>query len=115
MPIINNPKLYKIAKRIADKTYKKPSAYKSGFIVKKYKELGGTYRNDRKTKKLKRWFAEEWKDIGNKNYPVYRPTKKISKHTPLTPNEIKSSNLAQQIRLKQKYKGSHNLPPFLSK
>ena len=32
---IDNPELYEKAKEIADETYKKPSAYKSGFIVKK--------------------------------------------------------------------------------
>ena len=42
-------KLYEQAKEIADKTYKKSSAYKSGFIVKKYKELGGTYGGEQKT------------------------------------------------------------------
>jgi hypothetical protein len=32
---------------MADKIYSKPSAYKSGYIVKKYKELGGTYSGDK--------------------------------------------------------------------
>jgi hypothetical protein len=67
MPIIDNPSLYEKAKKIADEKYSKPSAYKSGFIVKTYKELGGTYTNDNKQKNLKRWFQEDWKDIGNKN------------------------------------------------
>jgi hypothetical protein len=114
MPIINNPKLYEKAKRIANKTYKKPSAYKSGFIVKKYKELGGTYKNDRKPKNLKRWFKEDWGDISTlkgKHYPVYRPRIKISLKTPLIPSEIDKGNLIKQIRLKQTIKG-HNLPPF---
>ena len=38
-----NPELYQKAKQIADEKYSKPSAYKSGFIVKTYKDLGGTY------------------------------------------------------------------------
>ena len=92
--------------------YKKPSAYKSGFIVKKYKELGGTYKDDHKPKDLKRWYKEEWKDIGNKNYPVYRPTKRVNSKTPLTPNEIEPDNLKKQIKLKQQIKGKKNLPPF---
>jgi hypothetical protein len=110
MPIIDNPKLYEKAKKIADEKYSKPSAYKSGFIVKTYKELGGTYTDDKNPKNLKRWFKEDWKDIGNKEYPVYRPTKRINKKTPLLPQEI--NNLSQQIKLKQKIKGTHNLPPF---
>jgi len=40
MPIIDNPDIYKKAKEIADEKYSKPSAYKSGVIVKKYKEMG---------------------------------------------------------------------------
>ena len=113
--IINNPELYEKAKQIADEKYKKPSAYKSGFIVKKYKELGGTYDNDNKEINLKRWFKEEWTDVGNKEYPVYRPTIRINKQTPLTINEIDKKNLKQQIALKQKIKHKSNLPPFKPK
>jgi hypothetical protein len=112
MPIVNNPKLYEKAKKIADEKYKKPSAYKSGFIVKTYKEMGGTYSEDGKEKPLARWYKENWMDVGGKDYPVYRPTKKVSKKTPLIPSEI--SNLKEQIKLKQKIKGKYNLPPFKS-
>jgi hypothetical protein len=115
MPIIDNPKLYNQVKHLADKLYSKPSAYKSGFLVKKYKELGGTYSDDKEPKNLKRWFQEDWKDIGHKEYPVYRPTKRINKNTPLTPNEIKPSNLKKQIDLKQIIMGNYNLPKFEGK
>lgn len=113
MPKILNPKIYEKAKKIADEKYEKPSAYKSGFIVKTYKELGGKYGDDKEEKKLSRWFKEEWKDVGNEEYPVYRPTKKVSDKTPLTPDEIKPSNLKEQIKLKQKIKGDKNLPKFI--
>jgi hypothetical protein len=112
MPIIDNPELYSKAKKIADEKYSKPSAYKSGFIVKKYKELGGTYTDDKEPKNLERWFKENWKDIGGLEYPVYRPTKKINKNTPLIPDEIDFNNLLEQIFLKQKIKGESNLPKF---
>lgn len=115
MPIVNNPTLYERAKKIADDKYSKPSAYKSGFIVKTYKELGGTYSDDNKPKNLKRWFKESWSDVGGKEYPVYRPTKRVSSKTPLTPNEIQFDNLQNQIVLKQKIKGKSNLPPFIPK
>jgi len=111
MSVPLDKELYKKAKEIADKTYDKPSAYKSGFIVKTYKDMGGTYKNTGERKGLKEWFQSEWKDIGNKKYPVYRPTKRISKDTPLTPSEIDPANLKKQIALKQKIKGK-NLPPF---
>jgi len=115
MPIIDNQKLYNQVKHLADKLYSKPSAYKSGFLVKKYKELGGTYSDDKEPKNLKRWFQEDWKDVGDKEYPVYRPTKRINKNTPLTPNEIKPSNLKKQIDLKQIIMGNYNLPKFEGK
>ena len=112
-----NPELYQKAKQIAGEKYSKPSAYKSGFIVKTYKQLGGTYIGEKtKTTGIARWFKEEWKDIGNKEYPVYRrPTKNISKNTPLTQNEIKPSNIKKQIALKQIIRGNANLPPFQKK
>jgi hypothetical protein len=111
MSVPSNKKLYQKAKKIADETYSKPSAYKSGFIVKTYKEMGGTYETKAKVKPLKRWFEEKWQDVGNSAYPVYRPTKRISKDTPLTASEIDPKNLKKQIALKQKIKGK-NLPPF---
>jgi hypothetical protein len=112
MSIPLDKKLYAKAKQIADQTYKKPSAYKSGFIVKTYKDMGGTYKDTGERKGLEEWFQSEWRDIGNKAYPVYRPTKRVSKDTPLTVSEIDPENLKKQIALKQKIKGKKNLPPF---
>lgn len=113
MPIIDNNKLYSKIKKEADKIYLKPSAYKSGWIVKTYKQRGGTYSDDNKTKNLERWFKEEWGDIGGKEYPVYRPFKRISDKTPLTVYEIDPINKLEQIYLKQIIKGTANLPPFI--
>ena len=115
MPTIDNPALYAEVKKLADKIYSKPSAYKSGFIVKTYKQQGGTYTDDKKPKNLERWYKEQWTDIGNKAYPVYRPTVRVNKNTPLIPSEISPSNLKKQIALKQKIKGSKNLPKFEAK
>jgi hypothetical protein len=112
MPKVDNPSLYAQAKAVADEKYSKPSAYKSGFIVKLYKKMGGTYTEDGQPKNLKRWFKESWKDIGNQAYPVYRPTIRVNEKTPLTPNEIDRTNLKQQILLKQRIRGKKNLPPF---
>lgn len=115
MPTPANPKLYKKAKAIADKIYTKHSAYKSGFIVKKYKELGGTYIEDGEKRRLSRWFEEEWEDIGGKEYPVYRPTKIVDEDTPLTKDEIDPKDLKEKIKQKQKIKGKKNLSPFKAK
>ncbi|QIG59400.1 putative cysteine protease [Dishui Lake virophage 8] len=105
---------YEKAKEIVYPRYKKPSAYRSGAVIKKYKELGGRFKDDGE-RKLKRWFQEEWKDWGNKEYPVYRPSKRITKDTPLTPSEIDPENMRQQIEIKQKIKGEKNLKPFVKK
>ena len=113
--MINNQELYDKVKLYADQIYKKPSAYKSGFIVKTYKEQGGTYSDNKKEKPLRDWFKAEWKDIGGKDYPVYRPTVRVNKKTPLTAKEIDPDQLKKQIKLKQKIQGSRNLPPFQPK
>jgi hypothetical protein len=116
MTIPVNKDLYEKAKRIVYKQYEKPSAYRSGALVRKYKELGGKYKDDSKAgKPLKRWFDEKWTDVGKKDYPVYRPTKRVNKETPLLESEIDKKNLQKQINLKQKIKGKSNLPPFKKK
>jgi len=58
-----NPILYKKAMIIADKTYKRHSAYKSMFLVKTYQELGGKYSN--KTGGLERWRKQQWVSMDN--------------------------------------------------
>jgi hypothetical protein len=115
MAIPTNKALYKKVKEYADTVYSKPSAYKSGFIVKTYKQLGGTYKDTGEEHNLARWYQERWKDVGNKAYPVYRPTVRINKNTPLTIYEIDKNDLKKQIKLKQKIKGTANLPPFKKK
>lgn len=113
MPVVLDQDLYDRVKAYADTVYSKPSAYKSGFIVKTYKSLGGTYGPDSKPKKLKEWFDSSWKNIAKKgDYPVLRPTVRVNKSTPLTVQEIDPKNLKEQIALKQKIKGKKNLPPF---
>jgi hypothetical protein len=123
MPDPIDKELYESVKNIVYKQYDKPSAYRSGALVKKYKEefkkkYGDVepYKSKGKEEKpLARWFKEEWQDVGNMEYPVYRPTKRVTKKTPLTLDEIDSKNLIKQSKLKQKIKGSQNLPPFKKK
>jgi hypothetical protein len=104
--------LYDKAKRIADETYDKPSAYKSGFIQKKYKEMGGKYKETGQERPLQRWFKEDWTNIAsNEQYPVLRPSKRINKNTPLTLDEISPENARKQIQRKQRLR-TKNLPPF---
>jgi hypothetical protein len=115
MSQIDNQPLYEKAKEIIYKKYSKPSAYRSGALVKLYKEMGGTYSGKKEKDGLTNWFNEKWTDIGNEAYPVYRPLRRVSSKTPLTLSEIDPKNLKEQIKLKQKLKGDYNLPPFIEK
>lgn len=108
-----NKKLYAKVKKMADEKYSKPSAYKSGWIVKKYKELGGKYKGKKSGQGLDRWYKENWKDYAGLEYPVYRPTKRVSKDTPLTAKEIDPQDLFIKAIQKQYIKGKKNLPPFV--
>ncbi len=115
MPDPIDKKLYNAIKVKAASIYDKPSAYKSGYIVKEYKKAGGRYADDGKPKKLAQWYKESWHDVGNKSYPVYRPSKRVNESTPLTVDEIDKDDLRKQINRKQIIKGDSNLKPFKSK
>ena len=108
-----NKKLYEKVKKMADEKYSKPSAYKSGWIVKKYKELGGKYKGKKSGQGLDRWYKEKWEDYAGLEYPVYRPTKRVTKDTPLTAKEIDPQDLFYKAIKKQFIKGKSNLPPFV--
>jgi hypothetical protein len=57
--------LYEQAKRVVYRRYRKPSAYRSGALVKYYLEHGGRYKGDKhEGLPLKRWFKEKWDDVG---------------------------------------------------
>ena len=103
MENILNPKLYEKAKKDADKRYEKHSAYKSMYISKRYKELGGKYKNKKKKKgSTDRWTEEQWIQVipyltkgekivcgnDNKKNKVCRPFKRVDKNTPITINEL---------------------------
>jgi len=97
-----NPKIYEKAKKIADEVYKRHSAYKSMFLVKKYKELGGKISEEgERGSKLADWRQEQWLHVlpflkegkkevcgSTKEKKSCRPTRKINSKTPLTLNEL---------------------------
>ena len=59
-----NKDIYKRAKAKADKTYAKPSAYKSAFLVAEYKRMGGKVDESKSKGGLTRWFGkEQWKNL----------------------------------------------------
>jgi hypothetical protein len=130
MPIPADTDLYQEARDFIRSRYKKNSAFASGAIVKHYKQQfkkkygdeENPYIDDKSPKNLKRWFKERWVNINplmgilkDSAYPVFRPTYRVSNKTPTLYQEIPKSNLIKQHKLKQKYKGEHNLPTFEKK
>lgn len=119
-----NSTAYKKAKREADQKYEKHSAYKSMYISKRYKELGGTYKdNTKKDTKLSTWRKERWVVVepylkeGKKiacgsekapNIHSCRPTKRINKDTPTTLDSLielhGKKKLLELVALKKKGK-----------
>ena len=101
-----NDKLWGQAKKQADKIYDKPSAYKSGYMVKYYKDHGGKFKEVKKTKDgLTRWFKEKWVnqhgEVGYKHKnDVYRPSKRISSKSPTTWKELTIKEIKTASRKK---------------
>ena len=117
--------LYFEAKKLADKTYEKHSAYKSMFLVDTYKKLGGRIDLSKKVKGgTAKWNAEKWKNltpyaIGNvktiketpacgnrgkkqKNNPsICRPTVKIDKDTPKLAQNYTKSQIQKALKIKK--------------
>jgi len=114
--IPNDKALYARVKQEADEKYKTHGAYKSAWVVREYKKRGGTYSGKKAKGGLTQWFKENWKNVAKEGqYPVLRPTKRVSKDTPLTVKEISKSQLEKQVKAKQKIKDKGNLKPFKKK
>lgn len=124
MPEPVDLKLYKLVKRLADKKFEsKSGVYKSSWIVREYLKRGGKYHGKRSKKKgLLRWYSEKWVDLNRKNkscgrpsakskgkYPLCRPTKRVTKETPRTVNELSKSSIRKAKREKAKIKSSGNV------
>ena len=102
MDNIINKDLYKKAKEQADKTYKTHSAYKSMYIQKVYKELGGKYKGTKNKEGVKRWNKEEWIQVkpylesgkklvcggSERKNKVCRPLKRVNDNSPITIEEL---------------------------
>ena len=100
--------LYQKIKKEVYKEIPQHSAYRSGILVKKYKEAGGKYKGkEKKDEGLNRWFAEKWEtDKGKIGYrkpdDVYRPTIRITKDTPTTFNELSKKQIENAKKQKLK-------------
>ena len=107
-------KLYQSVKRRVYKASPVHSAYRSGTIVKRYKEAFKRKYGEKmspyvgkkpKTTGLPRWFKEEWKsDSGKYRYTskssVYRPTVRVTSQTPMTFAELSAKRLRRAKREK---------------
>lgn len=99
--------LYNKTKKMIYKKIPKHSAYRSGLVVKTYKDrfkkkYGNrtpyTGKTCKKCKGLGRWFAEKWVnqrgEVGYKyKNDIYRPTYKITKKTPKTHKELNKKQI----------------------
>jgi hypothetical protein len=101
MSVPSDCNLYNKITNKVKKNIPKHSAYRSGHIVKQYKLAfskkypnRSPYKGNRTKKKgLSRWFKEEWTNqrgtVGYKyKSDVYRPTKRVTKKTPITFKEL---------------------------
>lgn len=117
-----NPNLYRKARKKADETYKKNSAYKSMFIVSTYKKLGGKYSGTKENKGVKRWNNEKWIQVvpflesGKKiacgfgsDSKGCRPSKRVDEKTPITIQELlKKHNKADLLKIARQKKKDMN-------
>jgi hypothetical protein len=126
-------KLYSRVKSLANKKFKSPSSiYRSSWIVKEYKRLGGKYKGKSSQKSgLKRWYKEKWVDLNRpitnskgkiigykscgrsskniKKYPLCRQSKKITSKTPRTYKELSKKSIKKAKKDKSKIKHSGNI------
>ena len=105
--------LYEKVKKQIYKKYPKHSAYRSGLLVQKYKkDFKKKYGKKnpyigKKTKKkgLRRWFDENWVnqrgEVGYKyKNDIYRPSKRITKKTPVTHGELTKKEVKKARKIK---------------
>ena len=120
MPAVpKNKKLYNQVVADAKKRFKVwPSAYASGWVVRRYKELGGTYQNNKKNTHttLDRWYKQQWVDVcglpkivpcgrskaSMDDYPYCRPLKRITKDTPKTASQLTPQQIQKRCKKKKK-------------
>ena len=106
MSVPTDKKLYEKVKAEIYKKYPKHSAYRSGLLVKEYKSQGGKYSGkENQSSGLNRWFREKWTNQRNEagykyKSDVYRPTRKITKDTPATFNELSKKEIDRARREK---------------
>ena len=114
MPVPRDTGLYAKTKEYIFQKIPKHSAYRSGVLVQEYKRRFsrkyGAKKSPyigRKTEKvgLKRWFSEKWvNQRGEVGYrfknDVYRPSKRITRKTPVTYGELSRKQIQKARKTK---------------
>lgn len=114
MSIPKDQVLYDKIKKEVYLKYPKNSAYRSGLLVKSYKEAyekkyksSDAYLGTKnKNKGLSRWFSEVWVNqkglVGYQNKgDIYRPLFRVSKETPKTYSELSRSQIQRAMKEKK--------------
>jgi len=140
MPEPVNKELYAKAKAIINQKYgTHTSAYRSMALVKKYKSMGGKYRDDGGSRKTTRWLNEKWVNVNAKKdtkaessaksrrasggggyeecgkrgssgkYPLCRPSVSVSSDTPKRVQDIPKSRINAVNLKKQKLQNKGNI------
>lgn len=136
MPYPIDKELYDYVKKLASKKFKSPSGiYRSSWIVRKYKSMGGKYRGRKNSASgLKRWYRENWIDLNSpiksntkiigyrscgrtrningkysRKYPLCRPSKRINSRTPKTYKMLSKKSIRSAKKYKSKYKYKRNV------
>lgn len=105
-PSPSDPALYNRVKARVYSQNPKHSAYRSGMVVKAYKQAfskkhgasRSPYRGSRRSGSLSRWFKEKWVnqrgEVGYKyKSDIYRPSVRVNRRTPKTHRELSPSAL----------------------
>ena len=112
--IPTDPAMYQRILKKYQKKMPKSSAYRSGLIVKDYKEQfkkkygnKSPYNGKKTSKGLVRWFAEDWRNVrtGKIGYQrkgdLYRPTRRITSKTPVTKGELTKAEIKKATKEKK--------------
>lgn len=115
MPQPADTKLYDHVKQNIYRKYPKHSAYRSGLLVQAYKKAfrkkygsKSPYKGKKpKRSGLARWYKEDWRNQrGGIGYQyksdIYRPTKRITKKTPITFSELSPREIRRARRSKSR-------------
>jgi len=126
MPEPINKELYAKAKAAINQKYgTHTSAYRSMALVKKYKSMGGKYRDDGGSRKTTRWLNEKWVNVNARKkgggyeecgkrgssgkYPLCRPSVSVSSETPKKYQDIPKSRINMVNLKKQKLQNKGNI------